>query len=139
MVASDILTPPAVSRILIVDDHPAVRRGLCDIVSREPGFAICGEAGTISEAREKIEVEHPDVLVIDIFLKNENGLDLIREIQTRVDAPKMLVCSMHPPWSYAKEALNAGASGYISKAEAVEQLSEAIRSVVSGETYVGTD
>lgn len=139
MAAAETLTPPIVSRILIVDDHPAVRRGLCDIVSREPGLAICGEAGTINEAREKIEAEHPDVLVIDIFLKNENGLDLIREIQGRQDAPKMLVCSMHPPWSYAKEALNAGASGYISKAEAVEQLSEAIRSVLGGGTFIGTD
>lgn len=139
MVAQQTLSPVSVARILIVDDHPAVRRGLCDIVSREPDFAVCGEAGTLVEARDKLDTQRPDVLVIDLFLKNENGLDLIREIQGRPGAPKMLVCSMHPPWSYAKEALSAGASGYISKAEAVEQLSDAIRAVLGGEVFVGTD
>jgi len=132
-------TAATVARVLIVDDHPAVRRGLCDIVSREPDLQICGEAGNLSEAREKMREQSPDVIIIDIFLKNEDGLELIREARQTTPTAKTLVCSMHPPSSYAKEAIGAGASGYISKAEAVEQLTAAIRAVMSGDTYVGND
>jgi DNA-binding NarL/FixJ family response regulator len=78
------------------------------------------------------------VAVIDIFLKNESGLELIKEMQAAQPETKILVCSMHPPWSYADASMDAGALGYISKAEALEHLTAAIRSVLHGEKYVGT-
>jgi DNA-binding NarL/FixJ family response regulator len=126
------------ARVLIIDDHPAVRRGLSEIVSREAGMEVCGEAGTVADAREQLRATKPDVAVIDIFLKNESGLELIKEIQTSQPETKILVCSMHPPWSYADASMDAGALGYVSKAEALEHLTEAIRAVLQGEKYVGT-
>ena len=133
-----ISTSQKIARVLIIDDHPAVRRGLSEIVSREPDMEVCGEAGTVADARDQLQALKPDVAIIDIFLKNESGLELIKEMQTAEPQTKILVCSMHPHWSYADASLDAGASGYISKAEALEHLTEAIRLVSNGEKYIGS-
>jgi DNA-binding NarL/FixJ family response regulator len=130
-------SPPKTARVLIIDDHPAVRRGLSEIIGREAGMEVCGEAGTVADAREQLRSLKPDVAIIDIFLKNESGLELIKEMQVAQPETRILVCSMHPPWSYADASMDAGARGYSSKAEALEHLTEAIRCVLSGEKYVG--
>jgi len=129
---------PKTARVLIIDDHPAVRRGLTEIVSREAGLEVCGEAGTVADAREQFRTLKPEIAVIDIFLKNESGLDLIKEMHAEQPETKILVCSMHPPWSYADASMDAGALGYISKAEALEHLTTAIRCVLDGDRYIGS-
>jgi DNA-binding NarL/FixJ family response regulator len=123
-------------RILIVDDHPAVRQGVIAIVSHEPDLLICGEAGDAPDAMQQIPALMPDVAVIDISLKSSNGIDLAKRIKAEYPAVRMLVWSMFPDTLYAMRALRAGALGYLNKSDSTEQLVEAIRTVAQGDVYL---
>src|SRR5215207_9379616 len=83
------------SRVLIVDDHALVRRGLATMIGDEPDLEVCGEAGDPVEALTQLGVVRPDVAVIDLSLRNGHGLDLIRQIKARDPGIRMLVLSMH--------------------------------------------
>jgi DNA-binding NarL/FixJ family response regulator len=124
------------SRVLIVDDHPAVREALALRISRQPDLEVCGEASDTSEALRLVTETKPDVAVIDISLKTGNGIDLIKRIRGRDEAVRLLVWSMHSESLYAERALRAGALGYISKDQATEKIVEAIRRVLSGKTWL---
>ncbi len=93
------------AKVLIVDDHPAVREGLMSRISRQRDLIICGEAATVAEALRLVEITQPDVVVIDISLSEGNGIDLIKRIRTRNSSIRMLACSMHPDSLYAERAL----------------------------------
>jgi DNA-binding NarL/FixJ family response regulator len=123
-------------RILIVDDHPVVREGLAVRIARQPDLEICGEAASISEALAQIDEKDPDVAIIDLSLKEGDGLDLIRRIRARNSRVCMLVWSMYPETMFADRALSAGAMGYINKQEATSRIMEAIRCVSSGRVYL---
>ncbi len=123
-------------RILVVDDHAIVRQGLAMLLVSEPDFEICGEAGSISEAETQLEKVTPDVLIVDITLKDENGLDLIPYASARNPELKTLVLSMHEESDYVEQALRAGAQGYVMKENADEVIVEALRTVLRGEIYV---
>ena len=123
-------------KILIVDDHPIVRLGLAQVINREPDLEVCGEAATVPEAMRQIEAPGPDVVIIDISLEGENGIELIEHIQARWPRVKTLVSSAHDERVFAGRVLRAGALGYLSKREAIAKIVEAIRRVLGGEIYL---
>ena len=118
------------SKILIVDDHPIVRLGLAQVINREQDMEVCGEAATVPEAMHQIEAQCPDVVIVDISLEGENGIELIEHIQARWPRVKMLVSSAHDERVFAGRVLRAGALGYLSKREAIAKIVEAIRRVL---------
>ncbi|MFV1969323.1 MAG: response regulator [Pirellulaceae bacterium] len=124
------------AKVLIVDDHPAVREALSTQISRQRDLEVCGEAADLVDALKLFETEKPDVAVIDISLKTGNGIDLIKRIKDRNDDVRMLVWSMYNDSLYAERALRAGAMGYINKAHATDKIVEAIRHVLDGKIYV---
>lgn len=124
------------ARILIVDDHPAVRESLAAWIGRHPEFEICGEAADTIGALRLIEETSPDLAVIDISLKNGNGIDLIKRIKGRTDSVRILVWSSHSESLYAERALKAGALGYVSKENAMYTMMEAIRTVLNGKVFL---
>jgi DNA-binding NarL/FixJ family response regulator len=124
------------SRILIVDDHPVVRRGLRMLIDDEPDLFVCGEAGDADEAIRVLDAKKPELVIVDLSLKESSGLELIKRIKSRNAAVKMLVSSMFDESLYAERVLNAGALGYVSKQEAMEKVIEAIRCVLSGRVYL---
>ena len=127
---------PAQRKVLIVDDHPIVRQGLRRMIEPEPDLVVCGEVQTEREARAAIRALAPDVVIVDISLAQGDGLELVRDVHAqRPDLP-MLVLSMHDELIYAERLLAAGASGYIMKQAASDQLLIALRKVLDGEVYL---
>jgi len=123
-------------KILIVDDHPMIREGLARLVEDEDDLMICGQAEDAYEAMKVISETKPDVVVVDIALKNSNGIELMKSIKTQYAKLPVLILSMHNEALYAKRALRAGAMGYIMKQEASGKLLTAIRHVLGGQVYV---
>ncbi len=123
-------------RVLIVDDHPIVRQGLRRMIDPEPDLTVCGEAQTEREARAAIRELAPDIVIVDISLAQGDGLELVRDIHAQLPDLPMLVLSMHDETIYAGRLLAAGASGYIMKQAASDQLLVAVRRVLDGGTYV---
>jgi len=124
------------ARVLIVDDHPAVREALAIRIGGQPDLEVCGEAADMSEALRLVADTQPDVAVVDISLKSGNGLDLIKRIRDRTDRVHILVWSMHSEALYAARALRAGALGYVNKEQATDKIVEAIRRVWKGKVYL---
>ncbi len=124
------------ARILIVDDHPAIREALAMRIGRHPDLEVCGEAADLSEALRLVADTQPDAAVIDISLKTRCGIDLIERIKERNDPVRILVWSTHSESLYAERALRAGAMGYINKDQATEKIVEAIRRVLEGKVYL---
>src|SRR5215212_7984116 len=127
---------PAKKKIFIVDDHPMMRDGLAQMIANEPDLSLCGEAENASEALEKIEKLRPDLALVDITLRSGSGLELIKDLQTRLPTVAVLVISMHDESLYAERVLRAGGRGYIMKQEGGKKLMEAIRQVLNGQTYI---
>jgi DNA-binding NarL/FixJ family response regulator len=123
-------------RVLIVDDHPIVRQGMRRMLELEPDFVVCGEAQTEKEARDAIRELAPDVVIVDISLGHGDGLELVRDVHAQRPELPMLVLSMHDELIYAARLLAAGASGYIMKQAASDQLIVALRQVLAGGTYL---
>lgn len=127
---------PEKTRVLIVDDHPVMREGLVRVLERESNVTVCGEAGDITQALKQINSTKPDLVLVDISLRGENGLNLIKEIKTRDPQTSVLVHSMHDETVYAERALRAGANGYLMKHETTQELLRAIRQVLQGEIHL---
>ncbi len=123
-------------RILIVDDHPVMRYGLCQLIGAEEDLEVCCEAGSAGEAMLEIEAAAPDLAIIDISLPDKSGLELIKDIKARHPEVVMLVISSHDEMLYAKRSLRAGALGYVMKEEAPGKLVGAIRGVLDGRVFV---
>jgi DNA-binding NarL/FixJ family response regulator len=123
-------------KVLIVDDHPIVRQGLRLMIDEEPDLRVCGEAQSEREARAAIRALEPDVVIVDISLAQGDGLELVRDVHAHHPTLPMLVLSMHDELIYAERLLAAGASGYIMKHAASDQLLVALRRVLSGGRYV---
>ena len=126
-------------RILIVDDHPIVRQGLRDLINHESGYEVCGHAEDAHGAMEQIKEMSPDLVTIDISLKESGGLELIKDVKSQYPKLPMLVISMHDEKLYGERVLRAGAKGYIMKHEATENVIDAIRKVFSGQVYVSNN
>jgi len=123
-------------RVLIVDDHPIVRQGLRRMIEPEPDLVVCGEVQSEREARAAIRALAPDVVIVDISLAQGDGLELVRDVHAQQPELPMLVLSMHDELIYAERLLAAGASGYIMKQAASDQLLIALRQVLAGGTYL---
>lgn len=124
------------SRLLIVDDHPLFREGLRQLIERDAGLIVCGEAATGAEALKAIIQFHPDLVLVDISLGGSSGIDLIKAIRNEYEELPVLVISMHDESLYAERALRAGAMGYVMKHEPGKTVKAAIHKVLSGEMYL---
>ncbi len=129
--------PPATPySLLLVDDHAIVRQGLAALLTRESDFTIVGEAGTYAEGLTAVLELNPAGVVLDLSLRDQSGLDWIREARAKGYAGKILVLSMHDEDLYADKALRAGAQGYVMKDQAEETLVAALRTVLAGGTHL---
>ena len=124
------------TRLLIVDDHPLVRSGIKALIDLESDLEVCGEAEDTSSALEIIATEKPDLVLVDISLKQSDGLTLLKEITRNYPTILTLAVSMHDEYTYAIRCLKAGARGYIQKQMGTEKILEAIRCVLEGKTYL---
>ncbi|MFA7257456.1 MAG: response regulator transcription factor [Kiritimatiellales bacterium] len=122
-------------KILIVDDHAFVRQGLRDFIERESDLTVCGEAACRVGALQSCAETNPHLVLIDLSLGEDSGLDLVKDIKVQFPEIKMLVLSMQDEMLYAERVLRAGASGYISKDTHPDQLIEAARCVLGGGVY----
>ena len=123
-------------RIFLVDDHPLVREGLTNLINRQDDLIVCGEAEDSSEAIGGIARSRPDVAVIDISLKNESGLELVKNLGSQFPLVALIVLSMHDEALYAERAVRAGARGYVMKRETTKSVLTAIRRVLEGSVYL---
>lgn len=124
------------ARILLVDDHPIVRKGFTALFEAEDGLSVCGEANGEVAAMAQLRREKPDLVVVDLRLADGHGLDLIKKVKARHSRLPVIVSSMLDEVIYAERALRAGASGFVHKAEAPEVLVAAVRRVLSGGIHV---
>lgn len=125
-----------VMKVLIADDHAVVRRGLKQIISEEPDFELAGEAKNGQEVLELLERNGCDVLVLDITMPDKNGLTVLQEVKVLRPKLPVLIMSMHPEDQFAIRALRLGASGYLTKESAPEELVGALKKVISGGKYI---
>jgi DNA-binding NarL/FixJ family response regulator len=124
------------ARVLIVDDHPAVREALAIRIAQTPDLELCGQAADMAEALRLVDQLKPDIAVVDISLKGGDGIDLIKRVRKRNEKVRTLVWSMYGEDLYAERALRAGADGYITKEHATGDIVAAIRDVMAGKVYV---
>ena len=123
-------------RILITDDHAVVRQGLKRILGDEFDGTVFGEAGNCQEALDLIEHQKWDVVILDLGLPGRSGLELLKDIRAQHRELPIIVFSMYPEEQFAIRALRAGASGYLTKESAPEQMAAGVRKVLSGGRYV---
>jgi DNA-binding NarL/FixJ family response regulator len=122
-------------RVFLVDDHPLVRQALKQAMHHELDMEVCGEAGDREEALKGIADADPDLAIVDLRLRDSDGLELVRDLRDRHPKVLSLVLSMQDESLTAERAVRAGARGYISKREAPGKIIEAVRKVLGGEIY----
>jgi DNA-binding NarL/FixJ family response regulator len=127
-------SPPA--RVLIVDDHPIVRHGLGQLITDVPDLYVCGSAASPTEALQAITESKPDLVLLDLSLGEDSGLELLKQIRTQHANLPVLVLSMHDEAYYADRVLRAGAMGYVMKQESADHVIAAIHQVLSGKVYL---
>lgn len=127
------------TRILIVDDHPAIREGLAARIANQTDMEVCGEAADLSQAIRLLKQLEPDVVIVDIQLKRSDGLQLVRRIKSQNESVGILVWSVYPDKLYAERALHAGALGYINKEHSTGRIVEAIRRIREGQIYLSEE
>jgi DNA-binding NarL/FixJ family response regulator len=123
-------------RILIADDHTIVRKGLKQIIAETTDMAVTDEACDGQEVLNKVRNDSFDMVLLDISMPGRTGLDILRELKTENPKLPVLVLSMYPEEQYAVRVLKAGASGYLTKESAPDELIAAIRKVSMGKRYV---
>ena len=123
--------------IFLADDHTMVREGLAALVSKEPDFNVVGQCGEGLEVLRQILEVSPDVVVLDIMMPGLNGLDICRELTKKTKRVSVLILSMYEDEQFIARALEYGASGYLLKESAAQQLADAIRAVSRGELFLG--
>lgn len=124
------------TRVLIVDDHPLFRRGLADWLNQQEDLVCCGEADSVIAARRAVADLRPDVVLMDIRLRDGDGLDLTRELIEFHPTLRILTLSQNEDTAFAHRALLAGSRGYIMKSEATDTIRAAIQTVIRGEVWL---
>jgi DNA-binding NarL/FixJ family response regulator len=124
------------SRILIVEDHPLFREGLCQMINRDPALAVCGQVSDAAAALRAVNELEPDLVLVDITLEGGNGIDLIKNLKAKHEDLPILVISMHDESLYAERALRAGALGYLMKNEPARTVKAAIFKVLGGDIFL---
>jgi two-component system invasion response regulator UvrY len=125
-----------VIRVLIADDHAILRRGLKEILVRELDGVSCGEAESAQQVLAQVQSHDWDVVILDVTMPGRSGLDVLKDLKSLRPKLPVLVLSMHPEDQYGKRVLKAGASGYMNKESAPEELIKALRKVLAGGRYV---
>ena len=125
-------------RIIIVDDHPIVRRGLKQILHEKPDMKVVGEAENAQEAFKIIRTIDCDAVVLDISLPGASGVEILKQLKHEYEKLPVLILSVHPEEQYAVRVMKAGASGYLTKESAPDELVRAIRKIISGGKYVSS-
>lgn len=123
-------------RVFVVDDHPIVRRGLVELINTQPDLVVCGEAEDAPTALRAIKEQRPDLALLDVSLKEGDGLELAKDLRSQLPDLVILMLSMHDESLYTERALRAGASGFIMKEEAPQTLLAAIHKVLAGGVHV---
>jgi DNA-binding NarL/FixJ family response regulator len=123
-------------KILLVDDHAIVRRGLRELLAEEFPSAEFGEGANGAQAMQLVMAKRWDVMILDVSMEGRSGLDVLKDIRKATPMLPVLMMSMHPEDQFAVRALKGGASGYLTKETATEELVKAIRKVLSGRKYV---
>ena len=127
------------TRIVIADDHAIVRKGLKQIIAEIPELIVAGEAASADELLTLLRSRPFDVLVLDLTLGTRSGIDLLKQIRSEFKHLPVLILSMHAEELFAIRALRAGASGYIQKESAPDELVQAIQRIAGGGTYVSAN
>ena len=122
-------------KIFLLDDHPVFRQGLVHLINGEADMMVCGESDNYYDSTRLVESKSPDMIIVDITLRDVSGLELIKYLHDRNIEIPVLVLSMHDEVIYAEKAMKAGASGYIMKHEMTENVINAIRQVMNGSIY----
>lgn len=136
MMTLDTLQTAEKRRVLLVEDHAVVLEGLTILIDDQPDFQVVGGAETSDDAQRLVRQLRPDIVIIDISLGKEDGLELIRLLHEADPKLHLLALSMHDEGLYAERALRAGAKGYIMKKEAMKKVMVAMRQVLGGQIYV---
>ncbi|MFQ5944161.1 MAG: response regulator transcription factor [Anaerolineales bacterium] len=123
-------------RVLVVDDHAVVRRGVRHILAEADDMLVAGEATSGGEALKAVQEQEYDVVLLDIALPDINGLEVLRQFRDRDPGLRVIMLSMYPKEQYAEIALKDGAAGYVNKESVPDELIAAIREVWSGGTFV---
>jgi DNA-binding NarL/FixJ family response regulator len=124
-------------RLIVVDDHAIVRRGIVQVLAEHPDVEVVAEAHDYASLRAELKRHgEPDVLVMDVGLPGKNGIDILKALKDDHPRLKVLMVSMYPEDQYAVRAFRAGAFGYLNKASAPEKLQEALAQVIAGKKYV---
>jgi len=122
--------------IFIIDDHPLFREGLKAIIGRDARFEVIGEAGNAREGLRTAKRLQPDLILLDISLPDQNGIQLTRELRTLLPDTRILIVSMHSKIDYIAEAFQAGATGYVVKESAAERLIKGLEYVLRGDYFL---
>ncbi|PIV14995.1 MAG: DNA-binding response regulator [Gallionellales bacterium CG03_land_8_20_14_0_80_55_15] len=123
-------------KILVVDDHALIRKGLKQLLEDSPNLQVTGEAASGNEAITRVRAEHFDLLLLDINLPDKHGIEVLKQLKSEQPELKIIVLSMYPEEQYGVRALKAGAMGYLNKQSASDTLITAISQVVSGKKYI---
>jgi len=124
-------------RLVLADDHRMLREALAEMLAKEPEIEVAGEAGSGREALEQVETLRPDVLVLDIGLPDMSGIEVARRL--RFSKTRVLMLSAYADKRFVREALKAGAAGYVSKGAAGDELANAVRAVARGDSYLSPE
>lgn len=123
-------------RVILVDDHALIRRGMKETLAEAADIRVVGEAGDYGELRTLLREHECDVILLDINMPGRSGIDVLHALKDEGSTVKVLMVSMYPEDQYAIRALKAGASGYVNKASDPAQLIAAVRQVFSGKKYI---
>ena len=123
-------------KIILVDDHPVLRKGLVRLIDAKDEFVVCGEASSAADAMELIRELKPDLVIVDIGLPGTSGIELTKTIRSEFPKLPVLILSMHEEALYATRALRAGAMGYVVKQDAIDNIASALREALSGKQYL---
>jgi two-component system response regulator NreC len=127
---------PETIRVVIADDHAVVRRGLRQVINSEDDLEVVAEASNLGDARRYVRGHHPNVLVLDLNLPEGLSLNAIPDIRAEFPETQVVVLTMQNEPAYARQALSAGALGYVLKEAAESELVEAVRRAAAGDTYL---
>ncbi len=125
-------------RILIADDHPVVRQGLRQTIAETSDMVVVDEAGNGWEVLSKVRASSYDVVLLDISMPGRSGMDILKELKDERPGLPVLILSIHPEEQYALRAFKAGASGYLTKESAPDELVAAIRKISTGGKYISS-
>ncbi len=126
----------AKQKIMVVEDHPIFRMGVCELINQEDSLEVCGWAETVTESMNLIEQVNPDLIVLDLTLKTGSGMELLDLLRKdNINIP-VLVLSMHEESFHAERCLKAGAKGYVMKHEAEDRVIKAIKLLLKGQKYI---